>query len=662
METRFLARSPRRRSPHAVLRWMGLVVLALFALTFVAACGGSSNNANTSSGPSISILYNSYSPKEEHIKVGQTVTWVNNGQIPHTVTADDGSFDSGDLDVGKSYTHTFTKAGRYPYYCRMHGAAGGYGMAAVLIVDDSTSSSTTTQPAVTGQSNGGVTALADVRAPLATLRVPEAYPTIQAAVKAAHPGDLVSIAPGVYHEAVTVNTPNLTIRGRDRQGVILDGNFQLGDGFTVVANNVVLENMTARDYIGNGFYWTGVTGYRGSYLTAYSNGDYGIYSYNSVRGQFDHDLGAGSPDAGFYVGGCHPCHALLTDDISEDNALGFSGTNASGDLVLRDSIWRDNRTGILPNTLDSEPYPPQDGATIINNLIENNNNANAPSKDLEYPAFGGGIVIAGGSNNIIENNHINGHTDYGILITPYFDKNFYEPYGNTVRGNDITNSGLADIALSAISGQNNCFSDNQVARTAPAFLQFTHACGSLGASAGGGDPSVLTIFALRITPVLMNHVSAPDWKTAPVPADVTQQPNMPDPNGGLQGILTSTEGNSLPMTPSATTITPALTIGGLGLHTPVIEVILGFYMYYLPLALYAALLSVATWDVVRRSEMQSWARIVWLAVIFLVPVFGPLAYYLFGRSEISRGVRWSLAIGAPVLYLVIAVLLLLLAS
>lgn len=661
MDAPYVPPSPRTRgrTPNTFLAWAAPLFLCLFVMTFVVACGSSSTNT-TSNGPTISILYDSFSPKELHIKVGQTVTWTNNGQIPHTVTADDNSFDSGDLQIGQSYSQTFHKPGRYAYYCRLHGAAGGYGMAAVLIVDAATSS-TTPALASARQPGNHFTPLAGTTTPLATLRVPEQYPTIQAAVKAAHPGDLVSIAPGTYNEAVTVNVPNLTIRGRDRQTVVLDGNYQLGNGFTVVANNVILENMTARRFIGNGFYWTGVRGYRGSYLTAYSNGDYGIYAYTSIYGQFDHDLGAGSPDAGFYVGGCRPCHALLIDDISEDNALGFSGTNAGGDLVLRDSIWRNNRTGLLPNSLDSEPNPPQDGATIINNLIENNNNSSAPSKDLEYPAFGGGIIVAGGNDNVIENNRISGHADFGILVTPYFDKNFYEPNNNTIKDNVITSSGIADLALSALSGHDNCFSGNSVARTNPPFLQFTHACGSLGAHAGGGDPSIVPIFASRITPVLLNHSSAPDWKTAPVPGDLDQQPGMPNPSGDLQGIFTSQEG-TLNMTPAVTTITPAITLGGLALHSPIIEVILGFYMYYLPLALYAALLSVATWDLVRRTSMKSGARIGWLAAIFLVPVLGLLAYYLFGKSEISRSTRWSLAVGAPVLYLVIAILLLLLAS
>jgi hypothetical protein len=78
----------------------------------------------------------------------------------------------------------------------------------------------------------------------------------------------------------------------------------------------------------------------------------------------------------------------------------------------------------------------------------------------------------------------------------------------------------------------------------------------------------------------------------------------------------------------------------------------------LPLSLYAVWLSVATWDLVRRSSMKSGTRIGWMAIIYLIPILGPLAYYLFGRSEIPRSARLTLAIGVPVVYVAIAVLLL----
>lgn len=500
----------------------------------------------------------------------------------------------------------------------------------------------------------------------AILRVPEAYSTIQAAVDAAKPGDLVSIGPGTspdgaYHEAVTVKTANITIRGRDRNRVILDGQFKLDDGFEVLANNVVLENMTARHYSDNGFYWKGVSGYRGSYLTAYTNGDYGIYAYNSTNGQFDHDLAAGQPDSGFYIGACHPCNALITDVISEDNALGFSGTNAGGNLVISDSIWRNNMSGIAPNTLDSEPNPPQDGDTIINNLVENNNNFDAPADVLEYPSIGNGIVLAGGINNLVEGNRISGHIYYGVLVVPNIDKNFWEPGGNSIKDNVISNSGVADLALSALSAGNNCFSGNTVARTVPPFLQFTHACGSIFARAGGGDPSVAAILLNHFIQANTGRFKARDWKTATAPADVIQ-PGMPDSTIDPQGIRTIAEGTPINMTPDLATITPSIALGGLGLTTPFFEVILGFYLYYLPLALYGVWLSVATWDLVRRSDIKGGTRIIWMAVVYLVPVLGPLAYYLFGKSQIQRSARFALAIGAPLVYLGISVLLLLFIS
>ena len=493
----------------------------------------------------------------------------------------------------------------------------------------------------------------------AILRVPEDYPTIQAAVNAAKPYALVSIAPGIYHEVVTVRTAHLTIRGRDRNGVILDGNFKLTNGFEVLADDVVLENMTARHFVGNGFYWTGVKGFRGSYLTAYANGDYGVFAYGSNTGQFDHDLAAGQPDSGFYIGYCHPCNAIITNVISEDNALGYSGTNAGGNLVIRDSIWRNNMSGIVPNTLDSEPDPPEDDTTIINNLVENNNNFDAPAHALQYPTIGNGIVITGGNNNHILNNRVNGHIYYGILILPNIDQHFWQPGGNVTENNVITNSGVADLALAALSAGNNCFSGNKVARTSPPFLQFTHACGSLSARGGGGDPSVATIVLDHFMQANLGRFQARDWKKVHAPAP---QPGMPDPTIDPQGIFTSTEGRPLDMTFAATAVSPGITLGGLGLATPFFEVILGFYMYYLPLALYAAWLSVATWDIVRRGEMKGGTRIGWLAVVYFIPVLGPLAYYLFGKSEIPRLTRFAFVIGAPIVYLIISVLLLLFIS
>ena len=94
-----------------------------------------------------------------------------------------------------------------------------------------------------------------------TIHVPKDVKRIQTAVDQAPPGSLILVSPGVYKEAVTVTTDRLVIRGLDRNKVILDGGFKLDNGIKVLgADGVAVENMTARNYTKNGFFWTGVEG------------------------------------------------------------------------------------------------------------------------------------------------------------------------------------------------------------------------------------------------------------------------------------------------------------------------------------------------------------------------------------------------------------------
>ncbi len=65
----------------------------------------------------MSTMYYSPSTITVVIGVNNTVTWVNNDDAPHTVTATDGSFNSGNLNAGQSWTFTFTTPGTYTYSC-----------------------------------------------------------------------------------------------------------------------------------------------------------------------------------------------------------------------------------------------------------------------------------------------------------------------------------------------------------------------------------------------------------------------------------------------------------------------------------------------------------------------------------------------------------------
>jgi plastocyanin len=66
-----------------------------------------------------------YSPDTVTIKPGQSVRFVEEDDTPHTVTATDTSFDSGNLDKGKSWTHVFAAEGTFAYFCAYHAMMKG---------------------------------------------------------------------------------------------------------------------------------------------------------------------------------------------------------------------------------------------------------------------------------------------------------------------------------------------------------------------------------------------------------------------------------------------------------------------------------------------------------------------------------------------------------
>lgn len=108
---------------------MRKLLAAALLLTLPLAAGCTSDPANTptpgattapTGANTVTVANMSFSPATITIKVNDTVTWANNDSVPHTVTADDHSFDSGSVASGRSYTRTFDKAGTYPYHCNLH--------------------------------------------------------------------------------------------------------------------------------------------------------------------------------------------------------------------------------------------------------------------------------------------------------------------------------------------------------------------------------------------------------------------------------------------------------------------------------------------------------------------------------------------------------------
>jgi plastocyanin len=97
-----------------------------------------------------------FGPASASVHVGDTITWTNQDIAPHTATANDGSFDTGNLDQGKSGSHTFTTAGTFPYICKIHPSMKGTVVVAAAAGDtgaDPGNGDTTPTPSSSGDSS-----------------------------------------------------------------------------------------------------------------------------------------------------------------------------------------------------------------------------------------------------------------------------------------------------------------------------------------------------------------------------------------------------------------------------------------------------------------------------------------------------------------------------
>lgn len=411
------------------------------------------------------------------------------------------------------------------------------------------------------------------------------YASIQSAVDAAASGDWILIDADTYVESVVITTPGLHLRGMDRNRVVLDGQHAVGDGILVSkADRVTIENLTVRDFDrpsldgehGNQIWWNGgdgsgaigLHGWSGSYLTTFSTGlvgGYGIFISNSESGSLDQVYASGFNDSGIYLGACRDCQAVISNALVENNALGYSGTNSGGHVIVQDSTFQNNSNGVGPNSLDNDDQPPpQDGAcdsgqntsttptfagtsfdrcTIFkNNVVANNNNFGAPANSTAGSVpWGNGFVLIGTAADLIDSNTISGNRSAGLLGFENPDPFpitastvFFQLTGNRISNNAFSGNGTdpdpsaADIVLvgglfGTRQSTNNCLSGNTLARTVPPDLVTTWDCSNATTPNPGGDGFS---YVLALQTASQGRTSVPQ----PVPP---AQPTMPDPCSGV---------------------------------------------------------------------------------------------------------------------------------
>jgi hypothetical protein len=344
------------------------------------------------------------------------------------------------------------------------------------------------------------------------LSVPSEYPSIGDAVNAAQEGDMILIDSGTYHESVTVETARLTIRGVDRNAVVVDGEYARENGFAVFSNGVAIENLTVRHFNGNGVFFSGdyqnssgrvLTGYAARYLTVANNGTYGVYAFGAVDGVVEQVYGSGHGDAAVYVGQCDPCRALVIDSVGEKNAIGVQTANASVGIMIARSTWSHNRMGVNLATTQRERNAPQRGAVVVGNRIESNGDPLAVKADL---GGGFGVAISGGTEDTILRNRIVDHPNAAVLLT---GGDGFAPSGIRIEANMVSGT---PRGLVIANNDGVLCSQSDLSVWPAEFTAAVHACdGSVVRTNGGLPPDTL-------------RMSGVGFKEVPPPGPQAQMP------------------------------------------------------------------------------------------------------------------------------------------
>lgn len=387
----------------------------------------------------------------------------------------------------------------------------------------------------------------------AVVRVPEDAATISQAMERVPEGGMVLVGPGTYREKVLITTPDVTLRGTDRDEVVITGEGERTEAVLAVADGVRIENLTVTETMLFGILVTGahedgegMTPHQGGgyarldpekfpplqrfhvdHVTATNNGLYGIYAFNARHGTISNSWASGSADSGIYVGQCRDCDTVVRGNVATRNAVGFENANASDSLSIVGNRFSGNRVGLTLTSDYQEAFVPQRDNLVAGNVISDNHAAGTPAQ--ADGGFGVGVGIAGGQANLLLRNRITGNPRSGVLLDAAED---IASVDNRFADNLLEDNGVdfANVSHDAAPATGNCLDGGgDVTTLPPAFLA---GCPSEDNPATGADalprvrvPDGASFLDVRLPGPLP---SLPDASTPP--ARVPDHPDHPAPD------------------------------------------------------------------------------------------------------------------------------------
>lgn len=241
--------------------------------------------------------------------------------------------------------------------------------------------------------------------------------SIQAAVEAANPGDLIRVYPGTYSENVYIDKDDISLQGVVIKGKwpTLDGKKEINDAFLYSGNGILIENFKIINYKGNG-----IMGQAGNNFVIRNNwiidtGVYGIFPQYGKNGLIEHNVLSLIADAAIYVGMCDNVDVVHNEVF--DNVAGIEIENSRHCLV-ENNYAHNNTGGLLAFVTPGLPIKTTFDVILRNNFVVNNNHENfgAPGSTVAGIPPGTGILIMAADDVIVENNIITGNNNAGITI------------------------------------------------------------------------------------------------------------------------------------------------------------------------------------------------------------------------------------------------------